>query len=183
MLQIKVPPGEFFDQETSEFIETKGVTLVMEHSLISISKWEEKWHKPYLSDDPKTSEETLDYLRCMTVSPSNVDPLVYRRLTSEDFKRIDDYISDPMTATTVRDIKKYSPSKKRIITAEVIYSWMIALNISKEYEKWHINKLITLIKVCSIENDPNPKKMSKKEISRQNREINKARRARYKTRG
>lgn len=183
MLQIQVPAREYFDPNTSEFIEIKGLTLVMEHSLISISKWEEKWHKPYLSKTPKTREETLDYLRCMTIHPTNVDPIIYRSLTSENLEAINKYIEDPMTATTIREMDKERSGKNRIVTAEVIYSWMISLNIDKEYEKWHINKLITLIRVCSIENNPNPKKMSRSAIARQNRSINKARRAKYGTRG
>ena len=182
MLHITVPAQEFFDEETQEFRSSKEQTLVMEHSLISISKWEAKWKKSYFSEENKTTEEILDYFRCMTVTPQKVDPLVYRSLSKENIDAISAYINDPMTATTVRDTQKHF-GKKEIITSEIVYYWMIAQQIPIEFEKWHINRLITLIKVCAIKNDPHPKKMNRGAIMRQNRELNKARRARLGTRG
>ena len=181
MLHITIPERELFDEANSEFILVKEQSLVMEHSLISISKWEAKWKKPYFSED-KTTEEILDYFRCMLVSPQKVDPNVFRTLDSETLNTIKDYISDPMTATTIS--QNSQPRRNReIVTSEIIYYWMIAQNIPIEFEKWHINRLLTLIRVCSIKNDPNKKKMSKSAIARQNHAINKARRAKYGTRG
>lgn len=182
MLRIEVPAREFYDESKEEFVEVKGQTLVMEHSLISISKWESKWKKPYISKEKKTKEEIFDYLRCMTVTPSNVDPMIYNCLTEENLKEIVDYIDDPMTATTINDANPHG-SNREIITSEIIYYWMIAQNIPTEYEKWHLNRLLTLIKVCSIKNNPKQKKMSKAAIMRQNRAINAARRAKYGTKG
>jgi len=183
VLRITVPAREFYDESKEEFVEIKEQTLVMEHSLISISKWEARWKKPYLSDDvEKTTEETLDYLRCMTVTPANVDPLVYRSLSNENIDDISRYIKDPMTATTINRFNKRG-GRKEVLTSEVIYYYMIAQNIPVEFEKWHINRLITLIEVCAIKNDPNPKKMSRSAIAKQNRAINNARRARYRTKG
>ena len=186
MLHITVPAREFFDDVRQEFVEVKEQTLVMEHSLISISKWEAKWKKPYFLDDkehPKTNEEVLDYLRCMTVTPTKVDPRVYDCLTQENLQEITDYINDPMTATTITHNQQAINPRKQIITSELIYYWMIAQNIPTEYEKWHINRLLTLIQVCSIKNDPNPKKMNRNAIARQNRALNAARRAKYHTKG
>lgn len=183
MLRITVPAREFYDESKEEFIEVKEQTLVMEHSLISISKWEAKWKKPYLSDTvEKTKEETLDYLRCMTVQPANVDPLVYASLTKENIEEIKKYIEDPMTATTITRFDN-GPQKKQVLTSELIYYYMVAQNIPVEFEKWHINRLITLIEVCAIKNDPHPKKMNHAAIARQNRALNKARRAKYGTKG
>lgn len=183
MLHIKVPAQEFFDENSQEFIETKETTLTMEHSLISISKWEAKWKKSYFAEEPKkTTEEVLDYLRCMTITPQNVDPLVYRSLSKENLKRITEYIDDPMTATTIHEVKRPG-ARKETVTSELVYYWMIAQNIPIEFEKWHINRLLTLIKVCAIKNDPNPKKMSRNAIMRQNRALNQARKARLHTRG
>ena len=180
MLHITVPAREFYDESTEEFIEIKEQTLTMEHSLISISKWEAKWKKPYLSREEKTREEVLDYLRCMTIG-KEPDPSVYRALTKENIQDISDYINDSMTATTFKDVGP--KGNREIITSEIIYYWMIAQNIPTEYEKWHLNRLITLIKVCSIKNNPNQKKMSRSEIARQNHAINAARRKKYGTRG
>ena len=183
MLRIKVPAQEFFDENSQEFIEINEVTLTMEHSLISISKWESKWKKSYFANEPKkTTEEVLDHLRCMTITPQNVNPLVYRGLSKENFKAIMDYIDDPMTATTINEIKRPG-AKKEIVTSEIVYYWMIAQNIPIEFEKWHINRLMTLIKVCAIKNDPNPKKMSKSAVMKQNRILNQARRARMHSKG
>lgn len=181
MLRITVPACEFFDEEKQEFLTSKEQTLIMEHSLISISKWESRWKKPYFSDG-KTSDEILDYVRCMTITPQHVDSIVYKSLSEDNISAIKAYIDDPMTATTINE-RKNPLGRKEIITSEIIYYWMIAQQIPIEFEKWHINRLITLIKVCAIKNDPNPKKMNRGAIMRQNRELNKARRARLGTRG
>ena len=184
MLRITVPAREFYNEELGEFFEVKEQTLTMEHSLISLSKWEAKWKKPYLTKDKKTNEEILDYFRCMTITP-NVDPLVYRSLTEDNLKEIAAYIEDPMTATTFRKGNEQTGpvGKKEIITSEILYYYMIAQNIPPEYEKWHLNRLMTLIKVCAIKNNPKQKKMTKSQIYSQNRALNAARRRQYNTRG
>ena len=181
MLRITVPAREYYDEKTEEFVEVKEHTLTMEHSLISVSKWEAKWKKPYISKVPKTQEEILDYLRCMTIGPEP-DPIVYRSLTKENIDKITTYINDPMTATTITEYQKKRGSRE-VITSEIIYYWMIAQQIPTEYEKWHLNRLMTLIRVCSIKNDPKQHKMSKREILNQNHAINAARRKRYGTKG
>lgn len=179
MLTIVIPETEEYDQRTETFIPRKKETLNLEHSLVSLSKWESKWKKPFLSDDPKTLEESIDYIRCMTINP--VDPSVYRRITQKMMQRINDYISDPMTATTFREDPKQRHSRE-IITAEIIYYWMIALQIPFECQKWHLNRLMTLIRVCNIKNTP-PEKMSRGDIYRQNAALNAARRKAHGTRG
>jgi len=181
VLHITVPAREFYDESTEEFITTKEQTIIMEHSLISLSKWEAKWKKPYLSDAPKTNEEVIDYLRCMTVGPKNLDPNVYAALTKENLEEISAYIQDPMTATTINEQKR--PGGREILTSELIYYYMIAQNIPVEFEKWHLNRLIMLIRVCAIKNDPKKEKMSRSAIMKQNKALNAARRARYGTRG
>ena len=178
MLEIIVPGREFFDEDKNEFVVTKSTKLTLEHSLISLSKWESKWEKPFLSSD-KTVPETIDYIRCMTLT-QNVDPLVYNSLNNENVQDVVKYIEAPMTATKVKSQKHARNSET--VTAELIYYWMIALNIPFECQKWPLNKLLTLIEVCSIKNQPQ-KKMSRSEILRSNRELNAARRAKYKTKG
>lgn len=179
-LTINVPGREFFDSSTNEFIEFKGAKLTLEHSLISVSKWESKWHKPYLSRENKTQEEAIDYVRCMTLN-GPVDPMVYRALTKQNIEEIAEYIQDPMTATTIkRDNKR--PSRE-IITNELIYYWMTALNIPFDpCQKWHLARLMTLIEVCSIKSTP-PKKMSHTAAMKQQHALNAARLAKYHTTG
>ena len=179
MLTIVIPETEEYDQRTETFIPRKKETLNLEHSLVSLSKWESKWKKPFLSDDPKTLEESIDYIRCMTINP--VDPSVYRRITQKMMQRINDYISDPMTATTFREDPNQRHSRE-IITAEIIYYWMVALQIPFECQKWHLNRLMVLIRVCNIKNTP-PEKMSRGDIYRQNAALNAARRKAHGTRG
>lgn len=181
VLHIQVPEQEFYDEEHEEFITVKAQTLTMEHSLISVSKWEAKWKKPYLSKDKKTNEEILDYLRCMTIGQAP-ELYVYRALPASALDEIAEYINDSMTATTFHEYEKRGFSRE-IVTSEIIYYWMIAQNIPPEYEKWHLNRLLTLIKVCSLKNNPHPKKMSRAAIAKQNRELNAARRKKYGTRG
>ena len=180
MLRITIPAVEQWDEAKQEFIYTKEQTLSLEHSLVSLSKWESKWCKPFLTKQEKTFEETLDYIKCMTLT-QNVDPEVYNYLTNENIKEINEYIGAPMTATYFSDEKTSKISREQV-TAELIYYWMIALNIPFECQKWHLNRLLTLIKVCSIKNQP-PKKRSKKDIMSRNTALNAARRKRLNTKG
>lgn len=179
MLQITVPAREFFDEKTQTFYTTKECVLRLEHSLLSIDKWEAKWHKPFISNnkkDKRTNEEMLDYIKCMTLN--NVPDEIYLALTPDNVKAIRDYIDDPMTATTVKSEKG---SSNEIVTSTLIYYWMLALGIPFECEKWHINKLLMLIKVANAKN--NPKKMGRRDILSQNHAINQARRKRLRSRG
>lgn len=181
MLQIEIPISpEGWDEEKQEFVEAKTVTLRLEHSLVSLSKWESKWHKAFLSKGEKSVEETLDYVKCMTVT-QNVDPDVYNHLTTENIRQVNDYIANPMSATVIYDDQKAGPSRETV-TAELIYYWMISLQIPFECQKWHLNKLLTLIKVCNVKNAP-PKKRSKSELASQYAAINAARRKKLNTKG
>ena len=180
MLRITIPAVEQWDEAKQEFIYTKEQTLSLEHSLVSLSKWESKWCKPFLTKQEKTFEETLDYIKCMTIT-QNVDPEVYNYLTNENIKEINEYIGAPMTATYFSD-EKTSKTSREQVTVELIYYWMIALNIPFECQKWHLNRLLTLIKVCSIKNQP-PKKRSKKDIMSRNAALNAARRKQLNTKG
>ena len=181
MLQITIPLSqEGWDEEKEEFVEPKTVTLQLEHSLVSLSKWESKWNKAFLSKKEKTHEEVLDYIKCMTLT-QNVKPEVYSHLTAENFRQVDEYIQAPMT-TTVFFEDRNSKSNREVVTAEIIYYWMISLQIPPEYRKWHLNQLLALIRVCNIKNSP-PKKRSKADIMRQNAALNAARKKQYNTTG
>ena len=174
MLQLIIPAIDAYDEEAEEFITIDEQILELEHSLISLSKWESKWCKPFISKEPKTLEETIDYIKCMTLTP-NVDPRIYQCLTDKHIEQVNKYIEAPMTATTFKD-KGKGRSSSEYITNELIYYWMTALNIPVEIcEKWHLNRLLTLVQVCNIKNQP-PKKMSRQAILNQNAMLNKARR-------
>lgn len=173
MLIIKLPEQEFFDQSTSEFLSCKACTLKLEHSLISISKWEEKWKKPFLTDREKTPAEFLDYIRCMTIN-QDVPEEAYALLGHENVKKVEEYILDPATATTVVDLRKSKGKKSETPTSELIYYWMISNGIPFECEKWRLNRLLTLIKVCNAKG--NPQQMSKQEIYAMNNALNNSRR-------
>ena len=179
MLTITIPAIEEYDEVKNEFRTSKETVLQLEHSLVSLSKWESKWCKPFLSKDTKTLEESIDYIRCMTIT-KNVDPDVYRLINSNHLHQVNTYIERKMTATTfAKDDKTIN---RDIITAEIIYYWMIALTIPFECEKWHLDRLLTLINVCNIKNKP-PKKMSKKELMSKNASLNAARRQSMNTTG
>lgn len=172
MLEMYIPAREAFDDDTQTFINTKSTTIRLEHSLVAISKWESRWKKPFLSRTEKTVEETLDYIRCMTIS-QNVDPNLYYVLTNAEIEQINAYIEDEKTATTFsNDTPRNS---RQVITSELIYYWMAAYGISIECQKWHLSRLLTLIRIASIENSPK-KKMSKRAILSQNKSLNAARR-------
>lgn len=182
MLSITIPAMEKYDEANNKFVKVKEQTLSLEHSLVSLSKWESKWHKPFLGKD-KTYEETIDYIKCMTLT-QNVDPRVYNDLTQSIVNQIVDYIHDSMTATWFSDDKKTSTGKvhNETITSELIYYWMITLNVPVEFQKWHLNRLLTLIKVCNLKNAPQ-KKLSKRELIARNRALNNARRQAANSRG
>lgn len=180
MLKITIPGGELFDEQKQEFIYTKDQTIALEHSLVSLYKWESKWHKPFLSTKDKTVEEYIDYIRCMTIT-QNIDPNVYNRVTKEILEEVSRYMEEPMTATTFSNTKQGKGSNK-IITAEELYYSMITLGIPFECQKWHLNKLMTLIRVCNIKNAPK-KKMSQREIMQRNKSINAERRKRLGSKG
>lgn len=185
MLPITITE-EYWDEVNEEFISIEVFTLELEHSLVSLSKWESKWHKPFFSKEEKTPEETIDYVKCMTLN-DHVEPKVYDMLNNEHVNKINAYIEDSMTATwfNEEEEKRRKAGKgggKEQITSELIYYWMIALNIPPEYQYWHLNRLITLIRVCEIKNEP-PKKMSKRDIFNRNAAINAANRKRFNTKG
>lgn len=175
---------DYWDPSKEEFVTVKGckaIDLKLEHSLISISKWESKWHIPFISKESHTEEQILHYIKCMTIN-QDVPDEVYEHLSVEDVKKISDYINDPMTATTISEVPGQKKSGGEIITSELIYYWMTALQIPFECEKWHLNRLLQLVAVCNAKNTP-PKKMGKNEIMNRNKALNEARRAKYKSKG
>lgn len=177
MLTITIPDAELFDPVNGVFMPQKGATITIEHSLVSLSKWESKWKKPLLSEQTKlTTEMFRDYVRCMTIT-QNVDPMVYTGLTQANIDAIQEYMADPMTATVIKT-KKNGPIQRRFMTSELIYAYMAILRIPYECQKWHLNRLLTLIQVTSIEQEP-PKKMSKTENMNRHRSLNAARRSKY----
>lgn len=180
MLRLTTPAVEMWDESEEKFIQVKAQTLQLEHSLVSLSKWESKWKKAFLTSKDKTEEEVLDYIKCMTLT-QNVNPLVYVCLSEQNIALVKAYIEDPMTATYFSESSS-SKKNREVVTSELIYCWMIALNIPLECQKWHLNRLMTLIRVCSIKNQP-PKKKSKSEIMRSNAALNAARRKKYNTKG
>lgn len=179
MFSINIPDKELFDNQTQEFITLHGGELVLEHSLLSVYKWESKWKKPFLSKKEKTPEESRDYVRCMVVS-GEIDPMLYYFIPDRIISQVDDYINDPMTATTFQ--KTNEPPSKDIVTAEIIYWEMTVLNIPIEFETRHLNHLLSLIKVCSIKNGP-AKKKSKKERIEENRKRNEMNKKFFNTKG
>ena len=176
MLELIIEKPEEYDEVNNLFIKSKTYVLKLEHSLVSLAKWESKWCKPFLTKKAKTVKEWVDYVRCMTTT-QNVDPEAYRYLTDEHFKQINEYMNAPMTATTIPKDKR-SPSRETV-TAELVYYWMIKFNIPSEYRKWHLNQLLSLINVCSFKDNP-PKKMSQSELVAHHRAINASRRKPHK---
>lgn len=180
-LRLEVPETELYLTAENRFITVRAQTVVFKHSLVSISKWESKWHIPWFTENTKTDEQIMDYIKTMTIS-QHVKPEVYLAIQSNSslVQKILEYMKDPMTATTIND--SGGQKSRRIVTAELIYCWMFQLGIPVEFQKWHINRLITLIRVCGVENAP-PKKMSKSATMNQNRSLNAMRRAALHSKG
>ena len=180
MLKIVVPGEEYFNEEEEVFQSVGDVELELEHSLVSLSKWESKYQKPFLSQSPKTPEEILYYIETMIISPIFPGGIL-ERLSQENITQINDYIQSSESATTFGTMPERR-GRGEIITSELIYYWMVAFNIPFECEYWHLNRLFALIRICNIKNSK-PKKMSRNEIASRNRELNAIRRAQYNTSG
>lgn len=180
MLTITIPDQEWFNDVTQEFVDIKGRDITLEHSLVSLSKWESMYHKPFLTREEKTRSETLNYIKCMTIT-QNVPDTIFKAIDAQTINQVSAYIENPMTATTFTEDEKKKKVNRDIITAEIIYYWMIALQIPMECQKWHLNRLLTLINVCNIKNQP--KKMSRAEILSRNRALNAQRKQQLNTRG
>lgn len=179
MLTIHVSATELFDEDKNEFVPSVETTLELEHSLASLSSWESKWEQPFLGPKEKTTEQTLDYIRCMTLTPE-IPPEVFSSLSDENLDEINRYINTKMTATTFNEMPDKTRSRE-LVTAELIYYWMIAMDIPFECERWHLNKLLTLIKVVNIKNQP-AKKQGPIDMAARRR-LNEERQAKYNTTG
>lgn len=191
MIEIVIPEQHYhdlFDEENETFlppVDIKETRIQIEHSLISLKKWEQKWNKPFLGEEDKTYEEIIDYIHCMTLT-HGVDPIIYNYIPKNTLESVIKYIKDPMTATTItqKNIVDSQIKSKEGITAEIIYYWMIALSIPVEFEKWHLNQLLTLIRVVSIKNGGDKKnKVDKRTAARERAALNAKRRAKYNSKG
>lgn len=181
MLTLVVLGVEAFDAATQLFVTIGDITLELEHSLVSLSKWESEFEKPFLDKTEKTFEEVLGYIKTMTLTP-DVPEDVWKKLTEENFATINNYIDAKMTATTVYELHEPPKTKQEIVTAELIYYWMVVYNIPWECQHWHLNRLFTLIRVCNVKAEK-PKRMSKRDLAARNRELNVQRKARLGTKG
>lgn len=181
MLKLVVPGAEVFDNVAQEFGTQGDFVLELEHSLVSLSKWESKYEKPFLTNETKTDDEVRGYVQAMTLTP-DVPEEVFQKLSEENFEQINRYIDAKMTATTIYELHEAPKTKQETVTAELIYYWMVAFQIPFECQHWHLNKLFTLVRLCSVKAEK-PKKMSKGELIRRNRELNAQRRAKLGTKG
>lgn len=186
-IAIAINKQELYDEEKKEFIDiNQDYKLIFEHSLVSISKWESKWHKafPYINENmTMTPEESVDYIKQMTIN-KDVPEVVYNCMTQDDIKLINNYINDPMSATSVKIPPSKNPTKKEILTSELLYYYMFKLGIPKECEKWHINRLIKLIEIyCAKEGNESNNKMSRSELVARNKAINERNRAKFHSKG
>jgi len=180
MLRIIIEGDEVYNEKDNSFETVGDVVLDLEHSLISVSKWESKYNKPFLSSVDKTSEEIFGYLQAMIVT-DGVDPDVLYRCSQKNIDLIQQYIDSSQSATTFGQMpERRGPGE--VITSELVYYWMVAFNIPFECEHWHINRLFALIRICNIKNSK-PKKMSRTEIAMRNRDLNAKRRAELNTKG
>lgn len=179
MLEITIPRTEMFDDKASKYVYVESETLTLEHSLIAMSKWEAKWGVPFFGRGQKTKEQIVDYVRCMTVNKVK-NPMVYTCLSTSDYSKILEYIDSKQSATWFPEEQKGGP--RETITSELIYYWMIACNIPFECQKWHINRLLTLVRVCQLKQQ-DPKKMSQNDMLRQRDKLNAERKARLHTKG
>ena len=182
MLELVIKEQEVFNAEDNTFSTTGwSGTLQLEHSLVSMSKWEAIFEKPFLAAGEKTREETLVYVGCMILTPG-IDPNVANEFSNRDLRAVDEYIVSKQSATTFGDLPKRNKSSGETITSELVYYWMVAFNIPFECQTWHLNRLFSLIRILNLKQDK-PQKMSRAEIARRNSELNEKRKAQLGTSG
>lgn len=181
MLKLQIEQVEHYDEENQVFVMMGGRTVELEHSLLSLSKWESKHQKPFLGQESKTTNEILDYIRCMILSPDILENVV-ESLQQVHLDAINDYINSKESATTFGIMPEQNKGRGEVITSELIYYWMVAFNIPFECETWHINRLFSLVRICNIKSQK-PKKMNRQEIAQQNRALNEQRRKQLNTSG
>lgn len=179
MLNFVHQGKEHYDYRTNTFFRTKEYSYSLEHSLVAVAKWEAKWHKPFLTDEPRTREELLSYIQCMDRNDNPEE--AYKYLETEQINRISDYISDPMTASCVTEAPSTQINGEQI-TSELMYYWMVALQIPFECQYWHLNRLIMLVRICNVKNSKQQKRPMHDVVAERNR-LNAARRAKYHTKG
>lgn len=184
MLVLNVSKKELYDDYKNEFINIDSYVITLEHSLLSVSKWESIYEKPFLNDQELTAEEQIEYIKCMSIT-QNVPDIVYKTLSKSEIGQVSKYIEDKKTATFFNNRSQGNNVRNtKIVTSELIYSWMVKYQIPFECQKWHLNRLLTLIEICKLDNeDPKSKRMSKNEIYEYNKALNKARRAKYNSKG
>lgn len=180
MLRIYVPAREYYNERTEMFIDVPATTLELEHSLVSISKWEAKWGKAFLGEQEKTTEETFDYIKCMTMN--DVNPMVYDGLSHSQIQQITEYINSKQCASYLPEVVRNKEVGGDVVTAELIYYWLVALQIPFECQHWHLNRLLTLVQICNMKNNPDKNKMSRGDLLRRNAALNAQRRAQRKAR-
>ncbi len=179
-LTVTIPGKELFDQQSKTFITIPATTVTLEHSLLSISKWESKWKRSYFIKEPMTIDQSIDYIACMCLT-KNIDPKIFRFMDKKTAQEISNYIADPMTATTIKHRDK-KPSRE-IITSELVYYWMVNFGIPFDpCQKWHFNRLMTLIEIATIK-EAGDQKMPRKEMLKQRALLNSQRKAKYNTHG
>jgi len=176
MLEINITTEDSFDETTNKFVATSSVAVHLEHSLAAVSKWESIWEVPFLGKKEKTPEQTLSYVKTMVLD-DNLPPEIFQKLVENHLEEVNTYVTANMTATTI-NTDPNAPASREVVTSELIYYWMISMNIPVEFEHWHLNRLLTLVRVINLKNSPK-KKMSAKERS----QLNKSRQEQYKTRG
>lgn len=183
MLTLRLEKNEFYDEANKKFVYTPEITLVLEHSLLAVSKWESKYQIPFLSgaQENRSQDQILYYIESMIVKPEDPGNAI-GYLTAKEISKVNRYIESKESATTFGEMPTTSQGRGETITSELIYYWMVAFNIPFECERWNLNRLFALIKICNIKNSPK-KKMPKHSIAARNRELNQARRAQYNTSG
>ena len=180
MLTIRVGGTEAFDDEAQKFVDQGGTLLQLEHSLVSLSKWESIFEKPFLGKEEKSPGEVVAYVKAMTLTP-NVPAEIYAQLSEKNFEEVNEYIERKSTATWFADTGR-EPASREVVTAELIYYWMVTFNIPWEAQYWHLNRLFTLIRVCNVKSSK-PKKMSRQEMADRNRRLNEERKKQLGTSG
>lgn len=180
MITIDLGTLEYYDSEKNEFVYEEGGKVRFEYSLKMLYEWEGKWKKAFLKGNKNlTTEEAVDFYIMMAL-----DPIDKKFMTGEAMETLSKYVNDPQTATTFADGQNgnTSPSKGKIFTSEELYAMMITSNVPLDFENRNLNRLITILRVISVQNTP-PKKMSKNDIYRQNAALNAERKARLNTKG
>lgn len=180
MITIHFEEMEYYDEQLNRFYTLPPKVVNFEYSLAAVAEWEAIWKIPLLNTELGVdSDMFLSLAMCM----SDDRELLEYYLDDTEKAELHKYLSDSQTATTINSSQNGNTTGRgKVYTAEEIYALMFMNGIPIEWESRNLNRLLVILRIISIYQNP-PKKMSQQDVMKQNARLNRERKNKYKTKG